>query len=200
MKKYSAGAVKYPFWFAEFTTVLKWVLAGDSDAVIRRRVDQDNPFELSSADRRQSVANCVLRRIHALPEALQLLFFSLDTDNQRLVVLISIMKTDSLIESFVVNCFKDAVVLGDQVLEDYELDSFFSKLQVQHEEVGSWRPVTISRLKGTIRNYLRRAGIARDDGDQLRLQRILIDPRVTTILQAAGNEDYVYALTGRANG
>lgn len=200
MKKFSAGAVKYGFWFPEFVSVLNWVMNGDDDIVIRQHVMVENPFELPSEARRQNVTTCLLNRVHAVPEPMQTLFVSTDTENQRLIVLISIMKTDPLIELFILDCFKEAVVLGDEVLEDYELDSFFSHLQVQREDVASWQPATIERLKNTIRNYLRSAGIAQGTGEELRLRRVLMDTRLVTILQDMGNQNYIYALTGRENG
>ncbi|WP_338217585.1 DUF1819 family protein [Lacticaseibacillus salsurivasis] len=200
MKKFSAGAVKYGFWFPEFVSVLNWVMDGDTDAEIQHRAMNENPFELPSAARRQNVTGCLLKRVHAMPEPMQTLFISTDTENQRLIVLISIMKTDPLIELFILDCFKEAVVLGDEVLEDYELDSFFSHLQVQREDVASWQPATIERLKNTIRNYLRSAGIAQGTGEELRLRRVLMDTRLVTILQDMGNQNYIYALTGRENG
>ncbi|MCG4283051.1 BrxA family protein [Lacticaseibacillus saniviri] len=200
MQKFRAGAVKYGFWFAEFTMILPWVLAGDNDRTIRERTVNENPFQLPSVDRRISVTNCVLRRVHSLPQTLQEAFDGMDADNQRLVVFISIMKSDALIEAFMLTCFKDAVVLGDEILEEYELDSFFSNLQANHEETAGWRSETIARLKVSIRGYLRAAGIARSEGDKLLLQRPLIDQQLIEILQANGDENYVLALTGRTNG
>lgn len=200
MKKYSAGAVKYGFWFAEFTTVLLWTLAGDDDPTIKRRIIDDNFFELTSLDRRQSLANRILLRIHAIPQSLQTIFFSLDVDNQRLVVLLSIMKTDLMFEAFMLDCFKDAVVLGDEVLQDYELDGFFSNLQATREDVAKWQDKTILRLKNTIKNYLRASGIARTERNQLILQRPLLDTRLISILKDQGNDNYIIALTGRTNG
>lgn len=200
MKKYSAGSVKYGFWFAEFTKVLTWILAGEDDAMIKQRIVNDNVFELSSVDRRQSLAGRILLRIHALPKSLQSIFFSLDADNQRLTVLISIMKTDLLFESFMLNCFKDSIALGDKTLKNYKLDSFFSDLQVKSEDVAKWQDKTIVRLKGTIQNYLRAAGIARNEEKQLVLQQPLLDTRLISILQEHGNENYIIALTGRTNG
>lgn len=200
MKKYQAGAVKYNFWFAEFSSILPWVLDDDTDAIIKRRTVDENYFQLPSIDRRKNVTNCLLRRVHALPKNLQAIFFSMDADNQRLVVLISIMKTDLLIESFMLDCFKDAVVLGDEILQEYELDSFFSNLQAAHEDVAKWQPNTIARLKASIRGYLRAAGIARKVDSDMVLQRPLLDPRMVSILQEQGNENYILALTGRTNG
>lgn len=200
MKKYSAGAVKYGFWFAEFTAVLPLVLAGDDDATIKQRIIDENTFELSSLDRQKNVAGRILMRIRALPKELQSIFFSLDTDNQRVAVLISIMNTDLLIESFMLDCFKDAVVLGDEVLQEYEIDGFFSNLQANREEVAAWQDKTVARLKVSIRGYLRAAGIARNVDDQLVLQRPLLDTRLISILQDHGNENYIIALTGRTNG
>lgn len=200
MKKYRAGAVKYGFWFPEFVSVLDWVLAGDTDTEIRRRVMEENPFELPSAARRQNVTTCLLTRVHAIGASMQTVFTSVDTENQRLIVLISIMRSDPLIERFILDCFKEAVVLGDEILESYELDSFFSRLQVQQEDVAAWQPVTIARLKNTIRNYLRSAGIAQGTGEELRLRRVLMDTRLVTSLQEMGHQDYIYALTGRENG
>lgn len=196
MKKFSAGAVKYPFWFSEFVSVLEWVLDGASDSEVKQKVMNENYFQLTSASRRQNVAGCVLRRVHALPTELQSIFFSLDSDNQRVAVLIGIMKSDPLIEAFMMDCYKDAVVFGDDMLEDDELNGFFAGLQAQRDDVAAWQDVTITRLKGTIRNYLRAAGIASGEGDQLRCRKPLLDSRLVSILNDSGDQAYVVSLTG----
>ncbi|WP_179394505.1 DUF1819 family protein [Lacticaseibacillus absianus] len=200
MPKLSAGAVKYGFWFAEFIQLMEWVTDSEDDQTIRQRVIDTNAFEQRSVARTENVVNCILRRIRSLPEDLREIFPSLDLDNQRITVLIGIMNTDELIRRFMLDCFKDAVVLGDEVLQDYELNAFFSRLQAERDEVAEWHDNTIQRLKGTIRNYLRASGIARAAGSELALQRPLLDTRLVTILQANHQAVYVVALTGRTNG
>ncbi|WP_225047863.1 DUF1819 family protein [Lacticaseibacillus kribbianus] len=200
MPKLSAGTVSNGFWFPEFTQLMAWVNEGDDDATIKRRVVEENTFKQRTRDRAARMTACLLRRIHSLPAALQEDFAGLDLDNQRVLVLVGIMNTDQLVQQFMLDCFRSAVVMGDQILQSYELDAFFLRLQGEREEVAGWQDETITRLKGTLRNYLRGAGLVTDADGQLVLRRPLLSSRVVAALQDAGHADFVIALTGRANG
>ncbi|MCH5461946.1 DUF1819 family protein [Lactobacillus sp. LC28-10] len=197
MDEYSAGAVKYGFWFNEFDQLIRWVLDGTSDQSIKDQLQDGVFLKQKSRQRSLNVTSRLLTRIHSLTTELQKLYPDLDRDNQRLLVLISIMNTDRLIHDFMITCFKDAVVLGDERLQDYELDAFFTRMQATHESIAKWQDQTITRLKGTIRNYLRESGIVRSEGDDLVLRRPLLDPRLIDALVNASLQEYLVTFTGR---
>lgn len=197
MAKYFAGAVKYGFWFNEFDQLIHWVLDGVSDQSLKDRLQDGVLLKQKSRERALNMTSRILMRIHSLTPELQELYPDLDRDNQSLLVLISIMNTDRLIHDFMITCFKDAVVLGDERLKPYELDAFFTRMQATHESIAAWQDETITRLKGTIRNYLRESGIVRSDGDDLVLRRPLLDPRLIQALSSASLQDYLVTFTGR---
>lgn len=200
MKKYLAGAVKYSYWFAESNQFISWMLEDKTDTEIIEIVESTNFLGQQSVDRMHNMSSRILKRIHALPKSVVEMYDTLDTDNQRIAILFGIMRTDNLIHDFIIDCFRPAVILGDQKLDDVEVENFFSKLQADSPDAARWTDATIHRLESTIRNYLRESGLVKGDNDSLLLQRVLLDSRLVRAMQEAGLHDYVLSITGRENG
>ncbi|ERL65762.1 hypothetical protein L248_1838 [Schleiferilactobacillus shenzhenensis LY-73] len=125
------------------------------------------------------------------------MFSQLDPVNQKMVNLISIMNTESLTYSFMYEVFRQELVLGDRRIEPYEVTAFFNKLSLEYPQVAKWTDQTVSRLQSTLRNYLRSAGLVKNDGDDLVVQSYLVDPRLIDQLRADNKPDYIAIFTGR---
>ncbi|KRN19468.1 DUF1819 family protein [Lacticaseibacillus camelliae] len=197
MASYSAGAVKYPFWFYEFKQAMEWLDEGETWDQIQSRIITHNWFKLTSKGRRQNLYSQLTKRVMSLTDPIYSVFFNTDTDNQRLIDLIGLMNTNLLFKTFILRTYRDELMMGDQKLEDFEIQAFFRRLQAEDEKVAKWQDETIDRLAGTFRNYLRQAGLAKLNGSTLLVTRPLLDPALEDALVEVNHQDYVAALTGR---
>ncbi|WP_040534701.1 DUF1819 family protein [Schleiferilactobacillus shenzhenensis] len=197
MNRYSASAVKFSFWFSEFAETINLAAKEPNRAELRAYIEANNPYSAVSPSRLKTTTIVVMRRVEAISPGLRELFSQLDPVNQKMVNLISIMNTESLTYSFMYEVFRQELVLGDRRIEPYEVTAFFNKLSLEYPQVAKWTDQTVSRLQSTLRNYLRSAGLVKNDGDDLVVQSYLVDPRLIDQLRADNKPDYIAIFTGR---
>lgn len=199
MKRISASAVQYQFWFNEFVQTVDMANEDDNFEVLRQQILTDNTFHASSLARLKSTVNVVLRRASSLTPEMRELFEQLDPVNQRIVNLIAIMNTEQLMYTFMYDVFRPELILGDRKIEDYEISAFFKKLPLEHQEAAQWTDQTLKRLRSTVTNYMRNAQVVKDYKDMLVVENYLLDDRLANQLREESHMDYLAILTGRTS-
>lgn len=124
MKRISAGAVKFQFWFTEFVQAMGMANDNDDFTVLRQQILAKNTFHTSSHARLITTTGVVLRRVGSLTPAMRELFDQLDPVNQRIMNLIAIMNTEQLMYAFMYDVFRPELILGDRQIEAYEMAAF----------------------------------------------------------------------------
>lgn len=199
MKRISASAVQYQFWFAEFVQSIGMVVDSGDLSLVRQKILAENIFQASSSARLKSETNVVLRRVDSLTPAMRGLFDQLDPVNQRIMNLIAIMNTEQLMYAFMYDVFRPELILGDRQIEAYEMAAFFKKLPLTHKEAAHWTEETLRKLQSTVAQYLRRAQIVKDYKDTLVVENYLLDERLADRLREENHLDYLAILTGRTS-
>lgn len=199
MKRISAGAVKFQFWFTEFVQAMGMANDNDDFTVLRQQILAENTFHAPSHARLITTTGVVLRRVGSLTPAMRALFDQLDPVNQRIMNLIAIMNTEQLMYAFMYDVFRPELILGDRQIEAYEMAAFFKKLPLTHKEAAYWTEETLRRLQSTVAQYLRRAQIVKDYKDTLVVENYLLDERLADRLREENHLDYLSILTGRTS-
>ena len=95
-KEYSAGAVKFSFWFSEFRKIVTMVRSGQTLESIKISAANENIFSAVTLRRSTQIFNTVANRVASLPDEFLELFEPASLATQKLITLISIMNTDRL--------------------------------------------------------------------------------------------------------
>ncbi len=109
----------------------------------------------------------------------------------------SIMNINLLVRTFMIEEFRQELLLGDAKIEDFELQAFFRNLQATHEETAQWTDETVNRLKGTLKNYLVESGLATFIGNDIQIIRPLLDPRLEAAIEGSNHPEYLAVFNGR---
>ena len=103
--EYSAGAVKFSFWFSEFRKVVALLGSGKTIEEIRMLAEKDNIFSAASQMRNKQIFSTVSTRIRSLPQGLCGAFDKFGLEYQRIITLIAIMLTDWQEEPLIISLF-----------------------------------------------------------------------------------------------
>lgn len=163
MSKYSAGLTSDALWVSEFKKCIELYQSGLTSEDIRQKSDEENVLQLPTKKQAKRATGNLIVRITALPNELVDLFPQLDINNQKIVALLSFMLTNQLVDDFMYEVYRDELILGDGVLEDYEVQSFMVHKQGEIEKISEWSDQTIKRLKGTLKTLLRDAGLLKKE-------------------------------------
>lgn len=195
-KPYSAGAVKFAFWFPEFRKEIAMLSDGMSLDEIKSACLDKNVFNASTPARAAMMYQTVTARIQELDASIYPLFQQSDLATQKLVNLTAIMMHESLFFDFMYEVFREKILMGTNELNDRDVRIFFRDKQLQDSKAATWTDQTLQRLGRTYKSYLLGAGLS-DRGQKTRkLFKPILDPAFETWLVQKHLEPIIKALTG----
>ena len=195
-REYSAGAVKLSFWFAEFRKVVTLLQSGKDMDEIKAFAESDNIFSAATPLRSKQIFSTVSARVSALPNKFYNFFEQSDIDTQRLIVLISIMNTDTLFFDFMNEVYREKLFTGDTTLTDMDLRVFFHNKQRESEKVAIWTDETITRLQKSYKAWLSEAGLLDHSIGDRKIIRPLVDSNIEAMLTNNNMKLILKVLTG----
>lgn len=150
---YNGGIASYAIWLPEFTQFIQLYQSGKSVNEIKQLSDDENIFQMSTKARAKRCSRNLAIRITALPEAMIDAFPHLNTTNQKLVSLISVMLTSRILDEFVYDVYRPKVTMHETTLQDYEVEAFLNQKRIESPEIAKWSLNTFKRLKGALKTF-----------------------------------------------
>jgi hypothetical protein len=193
-EEYSARAMKYSFWFNEYQKMLLLIHEGLSKDEIRKLSEDENLFSATTIQRGYEIVSAVYSRINSMPDSFHVLMETRDFETQKLMVLISIMNEDRLFFEFMYDVFREKMIIGDFILRDMDVRSFFRRKQESSDTVAGWTDGTISRLGRTYKAYLTDAGLSDHATGDRKLIKPYVDSNLKDVLIGEGMEPFLKAL------
>lgn len=195
-KEYSAGMVKFSFWFVEFRKVIQLLNEGKTLQEIKKMNLDENIFSAPTQDRAIMIFNTISTRVNSLDSSFHRLFERSDISTQKLIALIAIMQTDSLFFDFVYEVFREKLILGLDELADSDISIFFKDKQIQSEKVAKWKDYTLSRLGICYKTLLMEAGLIDSTIGKRKILKPILDQNLEDCLKANGMYAIINVLTG----
>lgn len=193
--EYSAGMVSQVFAFVETRKTADLYNKGLSKDEAWEKIAAENLYQLKNPTRLRRTFNYISNRLESLPDEVVHQLPVLDTDSAKILVLISIMKTDLLFFEFVYEVYRGKVILGEKNIENRDINGFFDDKASQSEIVSSWSEAGIKKLKNCYIRNLVDAGLLEDNKSK-RIKPALINYRVEELLVKNGMEAFVKAVKG----
>lgn len=196
-KPYSAGAVKFSFWFMEFRKTVQLLAAGKSFEDIKQLNEQENIYGASTKARAQMIYSTVTARIKLLDSSFYPIFLESDLATQKIFALVASMAHDTLFFDFVYEVVREKLILGVDELTDADIRVFFKDKQTQSEKIAALQDYTLQRLGSAYKTQLYEAGILDDNkGNARKILRPILDVALERWLQNNGYAVMISALTG----
>ena len=194
--KYSAGLMSQSFWFIEFKKIVKHINDGKSIDEIRALCLEDNLLGISKAYRAKRIYGYIINRVRTLDATLIKLFCDSDLSTQKLINLITILRTDRLFFEFVYEVYREKVILGIPYMEDSDLGVFFKNKEAQSDDVATWKDTTVKHLKSNYLNYLADANLLSEFAKKYSITPPIVDVALERYLQAREETAILKAITG----
>lgn len=195
--KYSAGAVKFSFWFMEFRKVVQMLLSGKSFDDIKKLNEEENIFGASTPARAKMIYSTVTARIKSLDESFYQPFVDSDISTQKMFALSATLAHDTLFFDFVYEVVREKMIIGTNLLSDADFSIFFKNKQEQYPEVEKFTDATIKRLARSYKTMLFEAGMINDAyGTEREIIKPVLDPVLKHWLDDFGYSQIAKALEG----
>ena len=195
-KGYSAGMVKFSFWFAEFRKVIQLLNSGKTLPDIKAMSMQENIFSAPTQARAVQIFSTVSARVNCLAPSFHAVFEQCDLSTQKTIALIAVMQSDSLFFDFMYEVYREKLLLGVDELADSDFSIFFKDKQLQSEKVAKWTDATLIRLAQCFRTILMEAGLTDRAIGVRKILKPILDKTLEDCLKAHGMDNVLRALMG----
>ena len=125
--KYSAGAVKFSFWFMEFRKEVQLLAQGKTFEEIKKLSEEENIFGATTPARGAMIYSTITARIKALGDSFYPLLLDSDVSTQKMFALAGTMAHDTLFFDFMYETFREKLIIGNNELSDADLHIFFNE-------------------------------------------------------------------------
>lgn len=193
---YSAGLVSQSFWFVEIKKIIKLVNDGMTEDEIKNLCIDENLFGTMKEYRAKRIYGYIWNRTKKLDKAMIELFCTSDIATQKVINLISILKSDRLFLEFMFEVYREKNILGINVIEDSDVNIFFKNKEIQSEDVAAWSDATKCRLRSIYINYLTDSNLLTVVEKKKIITPPILDIALERYLKANGDDTILKAITG----
>lgn len=197
-RTYSAGAVKFSFWFIEFRKTVQLLADGKSFEDIEKLNEEENIYAASTRARAKMICSTVSARIRMLDPSFYSVFLSSDLSTQKVFALVASLAHDTLFFDFVYEVVREKLILGSDELTDADIRIFFKDKQAQSEKVAALQDYTLQRLGTCYKTQLMEAGILDSNrgSSNRKILKPILDVEFERWLQEHDYAIMINALTG----
>lgn len=193
---YSAGLVSQSFWFVEIKKIIKLINDGMTEEEIKKLCINENLFGAMKEYRAKRIYGYIWNRTKKLDKAMIELFCSSDIATQKVINLISILKSDRLFLEFMFEVYREKNILGVNVIEDSDVNVFFKNKEIQSADVAAWSDATKRRLRSIYINYLTDSNLLTVVEKKKIITPPILDIALERYLEANGDDTILKAITG----
>lgn len=194
--EYSAGMVTRLFWLSETRKTAELLINGKDKSDIKDLAVKENIYQVKTKDRAIRIFGMTFKRLQSLPGDLVGQVAKGDIGTVKLLILISIMKTDLLFFEFVHEVHRQAIILGENKITDRAINTFFDVKKAQSEVVRRWTEESIKRLKQCYIKLLFEAGVLIIAAGERIITIPQVDYKLRKLLEDNNLGTYLNAITG----
>ncbi|MDO4554250.1 MAG: DUF1819 family protein [Lachnospiraceae bacterium] len=193
---YSAGLMSQSFWFLEFKKVVLMRHKGMAYDEIKKRCVEENLFGTAKEYRALRMAGYIITRVKSMDETLIELFITSDLATQKIINLITILRTNQLFFEFVYEVYREKVILGTEILEEADVNIFFHKKETQSDLIAGWKDSTKKHLRSCYLNFMTDANLLTIREKKKMITPPILDIALERYLKAIDEDAMVRAITG----
>ena len=195
-ERYSAGLISQSFWFIEMKKIIKLIDEGKSEEEIKNLCIRENLFGATKEYRAKRIYGYIWNRAKKLDKTLIDLFVNSDLATQKIINLVAILRTDRLFFEFMFEVYREKIILGIPVIEESDVNVFFSNKEVQNDNIVEWTDGTKRRLRSVYFNYLTDANLIAIIDKRKTITPPILDIALERYLEACGDGAIAKAITG----
>ena len=190
---YSAGLMSQSCWFVEFKKIVQLIAAGKTEEEIKSECLENNLLGAVKEYRAKRMYGYLTNRASMLDDELVRLFMESDLATQKVINLIAILRGDRLFFEFVYEVYREKALL-----EDSDINIFFTKKGNQSEVVEGWNDSTKKHLRSNYVTCLADANLLQVEKKVRKITTPILDSRLIRYLEQCGDHALLVAISGEA--
>lgn len=196
MEDYSAKLTGEPFMYNETKIIAEYLLNGEDPNELKRRNVEENLIKHKKIGSVKRVNSPIFRRLSVLNEELMDDFVYSDIENSKFILLYAIMKTDKLVRDFIIEVYKDKLLMRNEYIEKFDIDNWYEEKCILSQTLRERSESTSAKLKQVIMKILQDSGLVIKEKDRYKIVRPLLKEKYISMLDKNGDIEYAKAIGG----
>ena len=200
MEDYSAKLTAESFLYNETKIIAEYILNGEDVNELKKRNIEENLIHYKKPKSIQRVNSPIFRRLSVLDEEMLREFIYSDIDTSRYILLYAIMKTDKLVRDFVIEVYKDKLLMQKEYIEKFDIDNWYEDKCTISQNLRERSESTTNKLKQVIMKIMQDSGLVKKEREKnnyrFKVIRPLLKDKFINELEARGDIEYAKAIGG----
>lgn len=196
MEEYSAKLTGEPFLHNETKIIAEYLLKGISVEDLRQKNLQENLIKYKTIGSLKRVNSPIFRRLGVMTDEMLKEFVETDIDNSKYILIYSIMKTDSLVRDFIIEVYKEKLLMRKEYIEKYDIDNWYDEKCILCSSLKDKSDKTATKLKQVIMKILADSGLVIKEKTKFKIVRPLLRESYINMLNRNHDIEYAKAIGG----
>ena len=196
MQDYSTKLTGEPFLYKETKIIAEYLLNGEAPLVLKKRNVEENLIMQKTKGSITRSNSPIFRRLGIMDKDMMREFVESDIDTSKHILLYSIMKTDRLVLDFMLDVYKDKILMRKEYIEKYDIDNWYEEKCILSQTLNEKTETTRAKLKQVIMKILQDSGLVIKEKTNFRIVRPLLKEKFIALLDKNGDIDYARAIGG----
>ena len=200
MEDYSAKLTAEPFLYNETKIIAEYILNGEDINKLKKRNIEENLIHYKKQKSIQRVNSPIFRRLAVLDEELLREFIYSDIDTSKFILLYAIMKTDKLVRDFIIEVYKDKLLMRKEYIEKIDIDNWYDDKCTISQTLRERSESTTNKLKQVIMKIMQDSGLVKKEREKnnyrFKVIRPLLKDKFINELESRGDIEYARAIGG----
>ncbi len=196
MEDYSAKLTAEPFLYNETKIIAQYLLDGISPEELKRKNVEENLIKYKSSKSVVRVNSPIFRRLNVMDSEMLDEFVHTDIETSKYILLYTIMKTDRLVRDFVVEVYKDKLLMRKDYIEKFDIDNWYEEKCILSNTLRERTESTAAKLKQVIMKILQDSGLVIKEKNRFKIVRPLLKEKYISMLDKKGDMEYAKAIGG----
>jgi len=145
-----------------------------SDEVVDLSMEK-NIYQLNKPKRRRDVPLRIIKRLSKIGQPLVAVIANGSDADAKLIAFFALMKADRLLFEYMYEVYAAKHHAGHNEITDKDFLDFIERKAQNSETVAKWSTPNLASIRGKIKSALCDAGLAKRNGDNLLIQRPIVD-------------------------
>lgn len=196
MEDYSSKLTAEPFLYNETRIIANYLFDGEDEFSLKKRNIEENLIQHKKKGSIVRVNTPIFRRLKVMDKELMDDFIHSDVENSKYILLYAIMKTDKLVRDFILEVYKDKLLMKKEYIEKYDIDNWFEEKCILSKNLNERTDATKSKLKQVIMKIMQDSGLVRKEKNRFEIIRPLLKEKYISQLDKRGDYEYAKAIGG----
>lgn len=196
MEDYSAKLTAEPFLYNETKIIAQYLLDGISPEELKRKNIEENLIKYKSPKSIVRVNSPIFRRLNVMDSEMLDEFVHTDIETSKYILLYTIMKTDRLVRDFIIEVYKDKLLMKKEYIEKFDIDNWYEEKSILSKALRERTESTSAKLKQVIMKILQDSGLVIKEKNRFKIVRPLLKEKYISMLDKDGNIEYAKAIGG----